>query len=455
MKKLISGLLIILIISVLFISSCEYIIQLPKPVEIGDTAKKNMLNTIQDIEKASLEPNSLNVLFPEGPEANAAKEVAGEFEKLHGVKINIFESEWKDAKEIIKSSATGGQKSILDVVVFPEYYIGAISANVTDLDEYILKDNFDTEDYIPDIFENTAKWEGAIKCIPIQSSVVCVVYRKDIFLENNINIEKGWDYKEYNNSIERLTSKGLYGILFDPSKSSLSYYWSDRYWSLGGKTATEDWKVTVDNEINLESIRLLKDLMNFTSKDLLEMSYSDVISDFIAGKSAAIETFPDFLFNKNLLNSSVYGSIGILPEPTGPAGDCVQINSKVTGILNKSNKKQMAWEWIKFFTSQDKQIFYLKEFGILSPRISTYKNLDLNKEFILLKDIYDIFINSKIKTRWKIPASYEAWEITLNNILLDILKNNKTPEQGIKELQEKWEGVLEVKPPDPGILNKE
>ncbi|MCL6087198.1 MAG: hypothetical protein M1475_02190, partial [Actinobacteria bacterium] len=123
MKKLISGLLIILIISVLFISSCEYIIQLPKPVEIGDTAKKNMLNTIQDIEKASLEPNSLNVLFPEGPEANAAKEVAGEFEKLHGVKINIFESEWKDAKEIIKSSATGGQKSILDVVVFPEYYI--------------------------------------------------------------------------------------------------------------------------------------------------------------------------------------------------------------------------------------------------------------------------------------------------------------------------------------------
>ena len=115
----------------------------------------------------------------------------------------------------------------------------------------------------------------------------------------------------------------------------------------------------------------------------------------------------------------------------------------------------MAWEWIKFFTSKDKQMLYLKEFGILSPRISTYESPDLNKEFVFLKDIYDIFINSKIKTRWKIPASYEAWEITLNSILLDILKNNKSPEQGIKELQEKWERVLEIKPPDPGILNKE
>jgi ABC-type glycerol-3-phosphate transport system substrate-binding protein len=457
MKKVLT-LILVASFAIITIGS-KHIIQLPKPVIIGEESEKGkMLSTLEDIsETAATDPASLNILFMSGSEAEAARDVEVEFEELFDVNINIYEATWVKAKEIIVATSLGWSENVLDVVVYPSYFIGNISEYIVDLDDYIKKDNFDISDYIPAVFELSSRWVNTTKGIPIQCSIFCIVYRTDIFSEKNLTAKKDWSYQDYYNYMETLSDVNMYGVLFDPSKSILNYYWSNRFWSLGGKTTSPNWEITINNDAGYSSVKMLQNILKYAPADIFKRTYSDIVLEFIAGRAAMLEGFPDFLLIENKIMSDlpIYNNLAILPSPQGSEGNCVQLSSKLISIPKKSIKKEKAWEWIKFYTSKDKHIYFLDKYGFLSPRVSTYNNKDLNEKYFFLKDIYNCFTNSTLKSRWKIPASYEAWEIKLNEMLHEALTDNKSPRETMQKLQEEWESILEYKPPDPGIINIE
>ena len=435
---------------------CQHIIQLPQPVELEQGTKKaEMLKTFDEITNMLTEEKSLNILFVTGSEAEGAKSIVDEFEASHDIKVNIFETNIKHIKEIITSSGTSSGVGILDIAVFPPYYDGSIDNYMMTLDRFIEEDGLDSEDYIDLIYKKSGEWEGSIIGIPVMTSIFGIVYRKDLFEEMGVPVKDDWTYDEYQEYLEALNTGGIYGVSFNTSQSSLNYYWSNRFWTLGGKTTTEDWEITVNNDIGYKSIELFKDLKNYSQEGILDMPYNEILSDFIAGKSAVMEGSLDFLFSEEFINSPVYNEIGLLPTPTGPAGNCVQLESLIIGILEKSEKKEISWEWIKYYTSENMQARMLDEFGVMSPRISTYDNEELNKKYIFLDNIYSLLEVSEIKSRWKIRASYEAWEIDLSNILNEVINEDIVIEEALIELEKEWEKVLVFKPPDIGNKNFE
>lgn len=115
-------------------------------------------------------------------------------------------------------------------------------------------------------------------------------------------------------------------------------------------------------------------------------------------------------------------------------------------IAAGSQNKDLAWEWIKMYTSYDNQNRFYDAFSIFSPRKAFWEQ-DKVSNLSAVREALDT-----ANTVWRIPASVEA-EANIGTIVNSYFSNQIYQETAVSRMKTALETALENAPPEEGTRN--
>ena len=224
----------------------------------------------------------------------------------------------------------------------------------------------------------------------------------------------------------------------------------DVLWSMGGAWADENWKVTIDSEETRKALEHLNDLQESLDPNWLNWGTDQSIQAFLNGDAAVCETWPTLGLVQDADNpekSKVVGkwALSVIPkEKTGitllSAWDCA--------IPEGSKKKDLAWEWIKMYTSLDKQKEFYSNHAILSPRKAFWEEDGI-------KGTYMDTVREALDTAnmwWRVAASTQV-DTSFNTLISAYLSGQSDLDTTVKEMKAAVEEALQQAPPEEGTKN--
>ena len=174
------------------------------------------------------------------------------------------------------------------------------------------------------------------------------------------------------------------------------------------------------------------------------------IQAFLNGDAAVCETWPTLGLVQDADNpekSKVVGkwALSVIPkEKTGitllSAWDCA--------IPEGSKNKDLAWEWIKMYTSLDKQKEFYDNHGILSPRKAFWEEDGI-------KGTYMDTVREALDTAnmwWRVAASTQV-DTSFNTLISAYLSGQSDLDTTVKEMKAAVEEALQQAPPEEGTKN--
>ena len=117
-------------------------------------------------------------------------------------------------------------------------------------------------------------------------------------------------------------------------------------------------------------------------------------------------------------------------------------------IPKGSKNKDLAWEWIKFYTSKENQNLFYNEFAICSPRKSFWEQPEIKSSKVA--SFREALDNAIIW--WRLPASTEA-DQNLGMAVSEYISGQTDLETTVKNMKKSIEDALKKSPPPAGVKN--
>ncbi|WP_340006761.1 sugar ABC transporter substrate-binding protein [Paenibacillus sp. FSL K6-0276] len=279
------------------------------------------------------------------------QDIAKKFEAAHpGTKVQV--EAYADGFDQ-KLAAGFGATNPPDVMYmwdFPTYH-----QSLEPLDSYSSKDkDLNIEDFYPGLF-NYGKIDGKLYGIPAGFTTRVVYYNKKLFDEAKIPYPKdGWTWKEFQDIAAKLSDKSKKQYGFGVRAENDTYDLQSFVWSNGSSFISDDGK-TIEGFMNsketAESIQMLGDMVKNGSAVLTggkgQQSGDDI---FKAGKIAMWESgiWPLESFKTAGIN---VGTVEIPAFPGKPVKGVLA--ESALSIAKDSKQKDLAWEFVKFYVSND------------------------------------------------------------------------------------------------------
>ncbi len=391
------------------------------------------------------EGETLTVLYMSSVYADAARSMVAEFEEMTGATVDVVDFPYITLHEKALLDLTSGGTSAYDVIDVASQWDGEFAPFLTDLGPYIEKDNYDMSVWIENVLNNCGKWQDTIIGIPNASTPQVFAYRTDL-LPNGI--PDTWD--EYRSELAAASTSSIEGVTVAMAPGQLGGVFDYVLWSMGGAWADENWNITIDSDETraaLKHMYALKDIMDPAN---LTWGVEESIKAFLDGKAVVCETWPSLGINQNGNNpemSKVVGNwaLDVIPyEETG----VTLLSAWDVAIPANSKNKDLAWEWVKMYTSAENQQRFYDEFVIFSPRKDFWEQDEI-------KDAGLYPVREALDTAnmwWRIPASVEA-DTIINTVVSSYLSDQIDLEEAVDQLERGLTTALENSPPDDGIKN--
>ena len=389
---------------------------------------------------------NIRVLYFSATYADAAKEYAKEFEAATGAKVEVVDFPYLTLYEKMGLALSSGDSSY-DAVTPACQWDGEFEPFMEDLTPYIQKDKFDSADIIPNLWQQSGKWNNRIMGIPFSNTPQTLAYRTDLIKK----MPTSWE--EFFVLCEKLNNpaKGFYALAIPGLKEQLSGLWMMVQWSLGGRWADENWKLAIDSIETRKSLEIAKRWMKYADPAAPAWGLGESDAAFLNGNAAIAFSWPTLAIAPNGDNpakSKVVGKWAIAPIPFEKNGVTV-LSSWDIGIPKASKNKDVAWEWIKFYTSKEKQLSNFLKYSILPSRISVWQlpQVKSNK-------LYPHWQASQqgAVIWWRIPAGTMA-----ETYVRDAVANYITDQWGLSKavsfMEDGLRKLLDEYPPAPGVKN--
>jgi multiple sugar transport system permease protein len=228
--------------------------------------------------------------------------------------------------------------------------------------------------------------EEHVWCLPYETLVRVLMYRKDLFHRMGINPEdppQNWE--ELIDYARRLTipAEGIYGLHL-ASGPEMAYDWITYLWSAGGDAVlqdpeTEEWYAAFDSEAGVEAMKFYLRMITTPWIDAQGNPQEGfVIREGDWGRmwdEGKIGMRMVYMDQRNLggqIDPNLYGAA---PPPRGPAGlRGSEINSRMMGIFSQAGEtnnaglgdrdpdkvKEAAWNYIWFYDSEEARRIRMK-----------------------------------------------------------------------------------------------
>ena len=388
----------------------------------------------------------LTVLYMSSVYADAAKDMVDEFEEKTGATVEVVDFPYTTLHEKALLDLTSGTGSY-DVIDVASQWDGEFAPYMTELTDFIEKDNYNMDEFIEKVLENSGTWQGTVTGIPNASTPQLFAYRTDLLPDG---LPDTWE--EYRELAKAQTNadNGMYGISVSATTGQLGGVFDYVLWSMGGAWADEDWNVTIDSPETRAALEHLKEIQKYADPAILSWGTEESIKAFLDGKAAVCETWPTLGLVQaadDEAQSKVAGKWALSTIPYDKTGTTL-LSAWDLSIPSSSKNQELAWEWIKMYTSAEKQNQFYEKYGILSPRKAFWEQDGI-------KGTYMDTVREALDTAnlwWRIPASTEV-DTMLNTVVSEYMSGQIELEEAVKKMDKGIEDALKNAPPEKGTKN--
>ena len=285
-----------------------------------------------------------------GESLKIQQDIAKEFEKEHkDVKVQV--EAYGDGFDQ-KIAASFGAKNPPDVMYMWDFT--TYNQSLEPLDSYLNKDpDFNKDDFYEGLFNYTTV-DNKLYGMPIGFSTMVVYYNKQLFDQYNIPYpQEGWTWDEFKEIAEKLVDKSKKQYGFSVTSEPGSYDLQSLVWSNGGSFISDDGN-NIDGIMNspetVEAVQLYSDMVKDGTAVLTggknQQSASDI---FKAGKLGMLINgiWPLQGYKDAKVD---FGTVMMPAFDSKPVKGL--INSASISIAKDSKHKDLAWEYVKFYSSE-------------------------------------------------------------------------------------------------------
>lgn len=277
------------------------------------------------------------------------KAIAKRFEELNpGVTVQV--EGYGDGYDQ-KIAAGFGAKNAPDVMYmwdFPTY-----QASLEPLNSYMDSDeSFKAlmDDLYPGIL-NYSTMNDNVLGMPVGYTSHVIYYNKALFDRAGVAYpEAGWTWDDLREKAIALSalSADIYGFAFATSPDP--YDFEQYYWSYGTAYLSEDGK-TMDGYFNSPEAVAMMQMFSDMVKEGSALGAQDSISGSFRGGNVAMQESGIWPLERHI-ESIGEENLGIVSLPVAKEASSV-INSSAICMAKDSKNKDLAWEFIKFYTSPE------------------------------------------------------------------------------------------------------
>lgn len=296
--------------------------------------------------------------------------------------------------------------------------------------------------------------------MPFNASTILLYYNKDAFREVGLDPDRPpktlEELAEYAKKLVVTTPDGRtvlrYGFAGVPSSYELvswigqqkgvSYITDKRNGHDGNPT-----RVVFDTEGTLATF--LDEWRNVFEQGGLGNLTSDVRQQFIAGKTAMFVISTSSLATVlDSVGDRFEVGVGYLPRVHDEADGGVNIGGGAIFVFENENDPQKAasWEFLKFLTSAETQLFWHQRTGYFPVNLGTYE-MDEFKAHLEGNPLFKVAIDQlnasdpRIQSVWW-PNSYQAY-YEIQNTIIEMLEQQKSTEETVRKLSTVLNGYMQ------------
>lgn len=342
------------------------------------------------------------------------------FEQKFGVKVNTHVMPFNDLYTKLVTIATRGGTEF-DVSEYndgwlPFFYAGKYLWPLKEIDPTFEPDpEILTYDHINrwSFKKNYRAPDGVLYAVTFMGNLNLFWYRGDKYEEAGFSTPPAtWD--EVATAAKKLNdpSKPFYGYVQRGVRGNPAVFgWLPLLYSWGGDifaNPPDDWTITVNSKRAKEALEFTLKLLQWAPPGQGDISQGDIIAllatDRVLQGYSVAASFSHF---DNPKESLVPFKVLPAPSPKSPYGIQGVPSGVISwGIPKGSKNKELALEFIKFFTSYEGEIEWTKNGGV-STRTDIYASkLAHQKEFRYLKAINECYKLGIVRGQ---PASIPEW----------------------------------------------
>jgi multiple sugar transport system substrate-binding protein len=334
-------------------------------------------------DKTEKKVQEIRVVAANHPWTESIKKELPAFEKETGIKVKIdsyFEDQLTQKTSVEFASNSKG----IDVVMFRPLQDGKMynkSGYFADMSSYVGKEKGYTDDFIPSSL-GSVKDGDKFYGLPLVTETQVLYYRKDLLEKAGIEVPK--TLEELEAAAEKLNdpANGVSGFVSRGKRAAAVTQFSSYLYAFGGDFM-KDGKSTITSPEAIKAFNYYGDMLNkYGPKGTLNMSWPEAMAVFTQGQ-AAFYTDASSLFTNatDPAKSQVADKVGFAAFPAGPDGTKpYNITSWALGVGANSEKKDAAWEFIKWAESKE-MVLKLQAEGNPGARISVWNSPEGTAKF--------------------------------------------------------------------------
>jgi len=359
----------------------------------------------------------------DGPYEKMVQEFYRDFERKHpGVRVQMEGIPGQYTERMVLNFVAGTQP---DVVTLDSAYAPIFIDNgfLEDLSPRIAKDpEFKLDDYYPNVVEMFSR-DGKPYGIPNDFTPMVVYYNKDLFDAAGVPYPKaGWTFEDFRVTAKALTKTDQYGFAF----SNWMPGWVMWLWNNGGAVFDPEGDRTKGHLDSPESAGAVQFLADVILKDKSSPSLSEAASmgvDLFADGRAAMTVSGHWMIPtyKNAKKID-WKRLGVAPMPSNTGNSQTVMYGSAFAVAKGAKESDLAWEFVKEWTSYRLQKAYQSSGIALSAR------KDVNQERIN-EPMEREFVEIVPSARPSYGSYIEGYPVVekLGKAALDSILNNGTP----------------------------
>lgn len=291
-----------------------------------------------------------------------------EFEQENpGVEIRVEGIPDGYVSKVILSFVAGTEPDVmlLDASSAAVFIDNGVLAN---LSPFMAKDpEFDLDDFFPNVVD-IARRGDAVYAVPNDFTPMVLYFNKRLFDAVGVPYPKpGWTFADFRETAKALTQEDMYGFAF----ANWMPGWIMWLWNNGGDVLAPDGtraSGVLDSPANVKTLEFLRDLIVVDrSAPSLSEAASLGVDLFANGQAAmtvsghwALIGYANAPKGPDGKPKLVWEDLGVAPMPTN-VGESHTVMYETGYAIGKNSKhKELAWKFLKYFTSEHVQSLYNK-----------------------------------------------------------------------------------------------
>lgn len=279
--------------------------------------------------------------------------------------------------------------------------------------------------------------------LPHVGNVELFVYRKDLFDKYGLpSPPETWD--EVLNAAKVIDENELdvHGVVFRGRKGNpINAGFLPIFWSFGAEVLDEEGNPTVNSPEAVAALKFFLDLAEYAPEGVEIYDASDVRDGLLSGSAAiATEVWPAWVPDlDNPEKSQVVGKIEVTVHPGQVTKSAPMIGIWHLAIPEASTRKDAAFDFLLFVTSERMQKRMALEVGLPPTRASLYVDPEVVAKYRWYPDQLKALRASKVRPR--LPEWIEI-DPKMGFYLNLALVGDRTPEEALNELNAEIADIL-------------